>query len=128
MLCRNQGIMWQITAATTFHCYRKCLESVIGTNKIVFCWRCAYTFSNSTKEFFNVQGKWHSPDTLPIIVHNQAVHIITWQHHRERVNSLPSFGDPLGFACMFYLHLFITLHNVSYIYHWLQSINIVLAN
>ena len=36
-------------------------------------------FSESTKDVYSVQGAWYSPNTLPIMVHDHALCIITRQ-------------------------------------------------
>ena len=40
-------------------------------------WTVPYSFSKSTKEVFNVQKAWHSPNRSSIMVHGQAFRIIT---------------------------------------------------
>ena len=39
--------------------------------------QCALHFSKSTKKVFSVHGAWHSPSTLPTMVHGQAFLIKT---------------------------------------------------
>ena len=77
---RNEGGMGNKRESTTFDSHRKSIECWVGTTNLVFC--SGYnlsTFSKSTKEDLNMQGAWHSPNTLPTVVHCQAFCIITWQ-------------------------------------------------
>ena len=48
----------------------KSMKNWVGMNNLIF-------FSKSTIEVFRVHGTWHSPDTLPNMVHGQAFHIKT---------------------------------------------------
>jgi hypothetical protein len=50
------------------------------------------SFSKSKKLVFSMHGAWHCPNTAPIMVHGQALRIITWQH--------PSRGHPLFVSWM----------------------------
>ena len=62
-----------------------------GTKNLV-CWSryIVPTLSKSTKEVFILQGAWLSSNRLPTIAHDQAFHIITWQHpHGECSPYLP---------------------------------------
>jgi hypothetical protein len=51
-------------------------------------WTVPYSFSKSTKEVFNVQKAWHSPNRLSIMVHGQAFRIITCQPTYARSGSV----------------------------------------
>ena len=54
--------------------------------------KCACSFLKSTKEVFNVQGAWHSLNTLPTNVHGQAPPPLSRSHtHRE--------GSPMLHPC-----------------------------
>jgi len=46
--------------------YGKKNQSVVGDRM------CPLLFFKSTKYVFNVHGSWHSPNTLPTIVHDLA--------------------------------------------------------
>ena len=54
--------------------------------------QCAYSFSQSTKEVFNVQGAWHYPNTLPN--NGQRSGSLTTLPNRER--GLLLSAEPLG--------------------------------
>ena len=82
---RNEGGMGSKSESTTFDSHWKSIESWVGTTNLVFC--SGYnlsTFSKSTKEDLNMHGAWHSPNTLPTIVHCQTFRIITWKSPIKR--------------------------------------------
>lgn len=67
-------------SSKSFDCPGIIRRDVKRTIYLVFC--SGYTapifFSKSTKEVSNVQGAWHTPNTLPNMVHGHAF-LIIWQ-------------------------------------------------
>jgi hypothetical protein len=70
------------------------MENWVGTIE------CAYSFSKSKKDVLSVQGAWHSPNTLPIVVHCQAFNNITRQPPNERAPPIHQSGTA-GKLCGF---------------------------
>lgn len=59
------------------------------------------SFSKSKKLVFSMHGAWHCPNTAPIMVHGQALRIITWRH--------PLRGHPLFVSWMCWTILLVEL-------------------
>jgi hypothetical protein len=52
--------------------------------------QCAYPFSKSTKEFYSMQGAWHSPNPLPRKVENDQS-----KTDNDKIAFPPYFFEPL---------------------------------
>ena len=92
--------------------YGKSTESWIGTKNVVF--NATTFFSKSVKDVYNVQGTWHSPNTLPTIIHGQDCRIITskvstttWGCARQFCRSTPGNGHHLIYTVWFFYVIFI---------------------
>ena len=70
--------MDKITRATICDCHWKNIEIWIRTKHLVIC-GVYFCFSKYTKEEFNVQRAYYSPNTLPTMAHSQVFCIVTWQ-------------------------------------------------
>jgi hypothetical protein len=90
--------------------YGKSTESWIGTKNVVF--NATTFFSKSVKDVYNVQGTWHSPNTLPTIIHGKDCRIITskvstttWGCARQFCRSTPGNGHHLIYPVWFFFML-----------------------
>jgi len=68
-----------------FECHWKSVKSCVGTNIIVFCRVYFCIVCKHTKEIFNVQRVWHSPNTLLTMVpgegHREGTPILHVETH-----------------------------------------------
>ena len=66
------------TGAANFECHWKSIESWVETKTLVYVTATILAlFFEISKRFFNVQGAWHSPNTLSTMAHCQTTRIIT---------------------------------------------------
>ena len=82
------------TGSMTFDCYRE------GTNKLV----CSeYSFSNSTKEFFNVQRTWLSllEELFPVADKLGLIYALLGFHRRYILHVWHEFAQQLGMKSEF---------------------------
>ena len=85
---RKEGGMNFLTATGS-------MESCGGTQSFFSCsvYNMPTLFSKSTKEIFNLQVVWHSPNTFHIVFHRQAYCIITLQSPQSIFTPLESTGQ-----------------------------------